>query len=157
MLVAWAVGGPVFGAISDRIGRRKPLYILGCLSAVTAWAIILLLPGLPLPLLVTVLLIAGFTSGCMIISFAFAKESVPTRLAGTVNGVINMGIMLGPTLLQPIVGWMLDRSWHGDLVDGIRTYNIAAYHAGFILMMVWAILSFVLLFFTRETYCRQQR
>ena len=153
MLVAWAVGGPVFGAISDRIGRRKPLYILGCLLAVTAWAIILLLPGLPLPLLVTVLLITGFTSGCMIISFAFAKESVPTRLSGTVNGVINMGIMLGPTLLQPVVGWMLDRNWRGDLLDGIRTYNIAAYHAGFTLMIVWTVLSFGLLFFTRETYC----
>jgi MFS family permease len=125
--------------------------------SVTGWAIILFLPSLPLPLLVIVLLIAGFTSGCMIISFAFAKESVPTRLSGTVNGVINMGIMLGPTLLQPVVGWMLDQSWRGDLVDGIRTYNITAYHAGFTLMIVWAVLSLVLLFFTRETYCRQQR
>ncbi len=157
MLVAWAVGGPIFGGISDRIGRRKPLYILGCMLSVTGWAIILFLPSLPLPLLVIVLLIAGFTSGCMIISFAFAKESVPTRLSGTVNGVINMGIMLGPTLLQPVVGWMLDRSWRGDLVDGIRTYNITAYHAGFTFMIVWAVLSLVLLFFTRETYCRQQR
>ena len=156
MLVAWAVGGPVFGGISDRVGRRKPLYFLGCLLAVTAWAIILFLPGLPLPLLVTVLLIAGFASGCMIISFAFAKESVPTHLSGTVNGVINMGIMMGPTLLQPVVGWMLDRSWRGDLVDGIRIYNIASYRAGFIFMIVWAVLSFILLFFTRETYCRQQ-
>ena len=156
MLVAWAVGGPIFGGISDRIGRRKPLYILGCMLAVTGWAIILFLPSLPLPVLVIVLLIAGFASGCMIISFVFAKESVPTHLSGTVNGVINMGIMLGPTLLQPVVGWMLDRRWNGDLVDGIRTYNIAAYHAGFRLMIAWAILSFVLLFFTRETYGRQQ-
>ena len=157
MLVAWAVGGPLFGGISDRIGRRKPLYILGCMLAVTAWAVILFLPDLPLPLLVIVLLVAGFTSGCMIISFVFAKESVPIHLSGTVNGVTNMGIMLGPTLLQPAVGWMLDRRWSGDLVDGIRIYNMTAYHAGFILMIVWAMLSFGLLFFTRETYCRQQR
>ena len=156
MLVAWAVGGPIFGGISDRIGRRKPLYILGCMLAVTGWTIILFLPSLPLPLLVIALLIAGFASGCMIISFVFAKESVPRHLAGTVNGIINMGIMSGPTLLQPVVGWMLDRSWSGNLVDGIRVYNIAAYHAGFKLMIVWALLSFVLLFFTRETYGRQQ-
>jgi hypothetical protein len=51
---------------------------------------------------------------------------------------------------------MLDRRWNGDLVDGIRVYNIAAYHAGFKLMIVWIILSFVLLFFTKETYGRQQ-
>ena len=121
------------------------------------WAVILFLPDLPFSLLVFVLLIAGLTSGCMIISFAFAKESVPTRLSGTVNGVINMGIMMGPTLLQPVVGWMLDRSWRGDLVDGIRIYNITAYHAGFRLMIAWTRLSFVLLFFTRETNGLQQR
>jgi MFS family permease len=157
MLVAWAVGGPIFGGISDRIGRRKPLYIVGCMLAVIGWAIILFLPGLPLVLLAIVLLIAGFTSGCMIISFVFAKESVPARLSGTVNGVINMGIMLGPTLLQPAVGLMLDRNWTGDILDGIRTYNISAYHTGFMLIIVWIVLSFILLFFTQETYCRQQR
>lgn len=156
MLVAWAVGGPIFGGVSDRIGRRKPLYFLGCTLSVIGWATILFWPDLPIPLLVIVLLVAGFTSGCMIISFAFAKESVPRHLAGTVNGVINMGVMLGPTLLQPAVGWMLDHNWNGDLVDGIRIYNITAYHAGFTLMIVWAMASFVLLFFTRETYGRQQ-
>ena len=71
--------------------------------------------------------------------------------------VSNMGIMLGPTLLQPAVGWMLDRNWNGELVDSMRVYSIAAYHAGFMLMIVWAALSFVLLFFTRETYCRQRK
>jgi MFS family permease len=157
MLVAWAVGGPIFGGISDRIGRRKPLYIVGCMLAVIGWAIILFLPNLPLLLLVIVLLIAGFTSGCMIISFVFAKESVPAHLSGTVNGVINMGIMLGPTLLQPVVGLMLDRNWSGDVVNGIRTYTISAYHTGFTFIILWVVLSFILLFFTRETYCRQQR
>ena len=29
MLIVWAIGGPVFGTVSDRMGRRKPLYILG--------------------------------------------------------------------------------------------------------------------------------
>jgi MFS family permease len=125
--------------------------------SVIGWAVILFWSDLPVPLLVFALLAAGFTSGCMIVSFAFAKESVPGHLAGTVNGVVNMGIMLGPTLLQPAVGWMLDRNWNGELVDGMRVYSIAAYHAGFMLMIVWAALSFVLLFFTRETYCRQRK
>jgi MFS family permease len=156
MLVAWAIGGPVFGGISDRMGRRKSIYFLGFIFSLIGWTVILFLQDLPIALLAIVLLVTGFTSGCMIISFAFAKESVPRHLAGTVNGVTNMGVMLGPTLLQPAVGWMLDRSWNGDLVDGMRVYNIAAYHAGFKLMIIWAILSFVLLFFTRETYCRQQ-
>ena len=66
-----------------------------------------------------------------------------------------MGFMLGPMLLQPAVGWMLDRNWHGDYLDGNKIYSLAAYHAGFILMIGWIVLSFGLLFFTRETYCRR--
>ena len=157
MLVAWAVGGPVFGGISDRIGRRKPLYFCGCTLSLIAWAVTFFVPDPPVSLLVASLLVAGFASGCMIIGFAFAKESVPRRLTGTVNGVINMGVMLGPTLLQPAVGWMLDRNWDGQTVAGMRVYNIEAYQAGFTLMISWAVLSFILLFFTRETYCRQHK
>ena len=155
LLVAWAIGGPIFGGLSDRIGRRKPLYFFGCTLAVTGWAMILFVPALSLPLLTILLVITGFASGCMIISFAFAKESVPAHLAGTVNGVINMGVISGPTLLQPAVGWMLDRNWTGGLFQGIRIYDLAAYRSGFLLMLGWALLSFVLLFFTRETRCRQ--
>jgi MFS family permease len=156
LLVAWAIGGPVFGGLSDRIGRRKLLYFLGCALTVIGWAIILFWPELPIPALVAMLLMTGFTSGCIIISFAFAKESVPAHLAGTVNGVINMGVILGPTLLQPSVGWMLDRNWSGDLVEGVRIYSLTAYHSGFALMIAWALVAFGLLFFTKETYCRQQ-
>jgi MFS family permease len=155
LLVAWAIGGPIFGGLSDRIGRRKPLYFIGCALAVIGWSIILFIPDLPLFLLAALLVITGFASGCMIISFAFAKESVPAHLAGTVNGVINTGVISGPTLLQPAVGWMLDRNWSGDLLRGARIYDLAAYRAGFLLMLVWALLSLALLFFTRETRCRQ--
>jgi MFS family permease len=155
LLVAWAVGGPFFGGLSDRIGRRKPLYFLGCAVAVIGWIFILFIPELPVYLLTILLIITGFASGCMIISFAFAKESVPASLAGTVNGVINMGVISGPTLLQPAVGWLLDRNWTGELLQGIRIYDMAAYRAGFALMLGWALVSLVLLFFTRETRCRQ--
>jgi MFS family permease len=112
-------------------------------------------PNLPFGLLMVLLLTSGFFSGCIIISFAFAKESVPPRLAGTISGVTNMGVILGVTLLQPAIGWMLDRFWRGDTLEGVRVYGLAAYQAGFSLMIVWSALAFILLFFTRETHCRQ--
>ena len=155
LLVAWAVGGPALGAASDRWGLRKPLYLLGNAVALGCWALVVLVPRLPVPVLIAALLVAGFASGGMIIGFAFAKESVPSRLAGTVSGVINMGVMTGPMVLQPAVGWMLDRAWSGAIVDGVRVYEWAAYRAGFSLMLAWAALAVVLVLCTRETSCHQ--
>jgi MFS family permease len=154
LLVAWGVGGPIFGGLSDRIGRRKPLFIAGCSLTVIGWSLILFIPHLTGAVLAILLLITGFTSGCVVISFAFARESVPAHLAGTVIGMTNMGFMLGPTLLQPAVGWMLDRNWTGGWSNGVKIYSLHAYRTGFTLMIVWALLSFGLLLFTRETYCR---
>jgi len=157
LLIAWAIGGPVFGWLSDHLGHRKPLYALGCVFQLAGWSVVLLVPALPLWLLIALLIVAGFFAGNMIIGFAYARESVPTHLSGTLSGVVNMGVMMGPMVLQPAVGWVLDLLWTGQVVDGVRHYSIEAYRSGFLLMLVWLALSTLLIFFTRETHCRQYR
>ena len=154
LLIAWAVGGPVFGWLSDHLGHRKPLYALGCLVILIGWSLLILIPGLPLGILLMLLIVVGFFSGNMIIGFAFAKESAPAHLMGTASGVVNMGVMMGPMLLQPAVGWMLDRSWDGSLTEGVRVYSLEAYQNGFGLLLAWLALAMVLILFTRETHCR---
>jgi MFS family permease len=155
LLVSWALGGPFFGWLSDRLQNRKMLYLVGCGISAIGWGAIVMLKDVSLTLLASVLLVTGFASGSMIVSFAFAKESVPLRLSGTVAGVINMGVMTGPMILQPAVGWVLDRMWQGETVAGVRVYDVSTYRIGFSIMLAWIALSFVLLLFTRETGCRQ--
>jgi MFS family permease len=154
LLVAWALGGPLFGWLSDHFGRRKPLYMAGSVMALAGWVVVVYAGQLPRAALLAMLVIVGLGSGCMIISFAFVKESVPATLTGTATGLINMGVMTGPMLLQPLVGWMLDLGWSGQTMDGIRVYGLAAYRAGFNLMLAWTAMALLLLCFTRETHCR---
>ncbi len=155
LMVAWALGSPFVGGLSERIGRRKPLMLIGQALSAVGWALIFFAPGLPVWLLAALMAATGICSSSFNICWPLAKESVPLRLSGTVSGVINMGIMLGPTLLQPAVGWMLDRRWEGALREGVRVYSLEAFQAGFQLMMGWLLIAVVLLFFTRETSCRQ--
>jgi MFS family permease len=155
LLVAWAAGGPLLGNWSQRLGRRKPLYVITSAFALAGWAAVIYL-DLPLALLVPVLVVIGFSSGSLIIGFAWAKESVPLRLMGTVGGVCNMGPLLGGMLLQPGVGWLLDRGWSGAAIaGGVRVYDAAAWRSGFSLMFLAAVLSFVTLLAVRESHCRQ--
>ena len=155
LLIAWAVGGPVLGALSEKRGRRKSLYFYSLGISLIAWVPVLFMPGCPLWFIIFTLCLAGFGSGAIIIGFAFIKESVPSALAGTVTGVCNMGMEMGPMFLQPAIGWILDRNWTGGLENGVHVYDLSAYHLAFSLMIGLSLLGAVLIPFTRETYCQQ--
>jgi MFS family permease len=155
LMVSWAMGSPFVGGFSDRIGRRKPLMLIGQALAAAGWSLILFVSGLPVWLLALLMVATGVCSASFNICWPLAKESVPLRLSGTISGVINMGIMIGPTILQPGIGWVLDRHWQGEMLAGVRVYSFGAYRAGFALMLGWMLLALMLLFFIRETHCRQ--
>ena len=154
LLIAWAIGGPLLGTLSERLGRRQPLYVWTTAAALAGWLLIIFAP-LPLWLLIVALLFTGLFSGNLIIGFAFAKESVPARLVGTAAGICNMGPLLGGMLLQPAVGWLLDRHWRGATAAGARIYDASAYQAAFSLMAACIVVSLCLLPFARETGGRQ--
>jgi sugar phosphate permease len=155
LLICYAVGAIVLGLVSDRIGLRKPVIVGGAIMATIAWIPILFFPGIPLWLLVMLVILAGLANGSVTIGFAFAKESVPPRFAGTTSGIYNMGSTLGTMILQPAIGWLLDRNWQGGLVGGVRIYDLAAYRSGFALIIALSALAVLASAFTAETHCRQ--
>jgi len=75
--------------------------------------------------------------------------------SGAVTGICNMGYMMGSMILQPLMGWVLDRNWKGGVQNGARIYDTGAYHAAFALIVAWSILTIVLIGITKETSCRQ--
>ena len=155
MLLVWSATSMAWGALSQRIGRRKPIYVAGLAAVLALWSVVVFVPALPRAALVALLMAVSVACGAFIVTFAFAKESVPARLGGTVAGIANMGVMLGGMVMQPAVGFMLDRHWDGTMADGARVYGFAAFQWGFGLMLVWGAASLALLGLTRETYCRQ--
>ncbi|MDR3702275.1 MAG: MFS transporter [Candidatus Sulfopaludibacter sp.] len=154
MIVCWAVASPISGALSDRIGRRKPLYLLGAMGSAAGWIVMFYVNSLPLALFIAVAALTSFASGAVVLGFAYAKESVPVEFLGTISGAINIGNMIGPMLLQPGIGQMLDRNWAGQMTKGVRLYDLQAYRAAFVLVVCWAVASCVLIAVTTETFCR---
>jgi hypothetical protein len=126
----------------------------GLVVTMLLWAIVLFVPGVGGAALVALLIAVGLASGAFILTFAFAKESVPAHLGGTASGIANMGVMLGGMIMQPLVGFILDRHWTGALVEGVRVYDLEAYRWGFAAMLAWGALSAALLRAAKETFCR---
>ena len=154
MIVCWAVASPLAGALSDRIGRRKPIYLGGALVAVCGWSTLFYVDALPLAAFIAVAALTSIGTGAVVLGFAYAKESVPARFLGTVSGTTNIGNMIGPMLLQPAIGQVLERNWSGQMANGARVYDLHAYHAAFALVIGWQLLSCLLMAATRETFCR---
>ena len=154
MIVCWAVASPLAGALSDKIGRRKPIYLSGAVAAAAGWIAMLYLNVLSLPAFIAVAAITSLASGAVVLGFAYAKESVPVQFLGTISGAINIGNMIGPMLLQPAIGRRLEQNWSGQLANGARLYDLHAYHAAFLLIVAWSAASCLLILATSETFCK---
>src|SRR5439155_540643 len=109
---------------------------------------------LALPVFPVVAAVTSFACGAVVLGFAFARESVPVQLLGTISGAINVGNMLGPTILQPAIGRVLDQRWAGALNNGVRVYSVEAFQAGFAMIVAWSVLTCLLIACARETRCR---
>ena len=153
MIVGWAVGSPIAGALSDRMGRRKPIYIGGALVSAAGWATLFYTDGLPLAAFVVVAAVTSLACGAVVLGFAYGKESVPVQFLGTISGAINIGNMIGPMLLQPAIGQVLEKHWAGRMAGGVRVYGVPGFQAAFLLIVGWAALSCLLISATRETFC----
>jgi len=155
LLISCALGAPVLGALSEKTGRRKPIYFFALCISLVGWIPILFLQNIPLWLLIVLFSIVGFAAGSIVIGMAFVKESVPLALAGTVSGISNMGMEMGPMIVQPAIGMVLDLKWDGLLENGIRIYDLNAYHVAFCAILGLSILGTLLIIFAKETFCRQ--
>lgn len=71
MVLAYGVGSFIWGAIADKIGRRKQLLLIGTLALVFSMA---LMPFLSLIPFVIVVFMQILMAGCVRISFALASE-----------------------------------------------------------------------------------
>jgi MFS family permease len=155
MLVAWAIGSPVSGALSDRLRRRKRPILVGGSVAALFWGVLIYVPGLPYWVLIALMIGLGFASGVVVIGFAFSKESAPPALAGTASGVANMGNMLGGMAMQPMIGLLLDLYWDGKMAGDVRVYGFSTYSLAFSLMLAWLIAGVIAFAFARETHAKQ--
>ena len=151
MLLAFSFGCPVFGGISDKLKKRKPVYLLGALVTAGGWLTLIYADGLSQSAFTLVAAITGFFTGAFIIGFAWGRESAPAQYMGTMTASTNMGNMLGVVLLQPGIGWMLDQNWDGKLVNGAHVYSVSAWHSGMALLAGWSVLSVLMVAMTTET------
>ncbi len=150
MLAGFALGAFFIGTLSDRIGKRKPVMIGGALLYCLCW--LPMLSGMALGGAAGYLLflLMGLSAPCFTLSWACAKEVNPPALSGMATSVVNVGAFLGTAIMQPAVGWAIDRAHAGSSA----ALGMADYRVGMSILVGFALLGLVATFFVRETHCR---
>lgn len=154
VFIGWAIASPLWGIFSNRIGRRKPTLYIGSFGALITSLLFIFAPittGWKMQLL---LLAFGIFSSGFLPAFAVAKELCNKRYVATGLSFMNMINMVGIALAQPIIGFILDRMWQGEIIHHVRVYPLGAYHVALALLPIGIFISLLILPSVKETYCR---
>jgi len=126
IFVGWAFGGPLIGIYSDKIQKKKQIFLIATLIALCFMSLIIYVK-LSIFLLCTFLFLVGFMSSTQLLNFSYAIDVNPIEVKGTAAAFTNCIVVIGTATLQPFVGYLLDLNWTGAMEGGIRTYSSYAY------------------------------
>jgi MFS family permease len=143
--VGWIIGCPLLGALSDRIGRRKPVIIGAAvvLMACLAWVLYGPLDLLP-PYVIG--LVTGVASGAAMLPYTVIKEANPPQFGGTATGVVNFLNFTFSALLGPVFGGMLERA-----SSGAAERELVHYQTTFLPLLFGVAIAIVLTLLLQET------
>ncbi len=152
--LGFALGSALWGRISDALGKRKPVALTASGLHVLGWLVWISVDSLPLPATYALCAVMGLASAGFTLSWASAKEVNPPQLSGMATSVVNVGVFFGPAILQPMTGWLMERTWDGRIENGVRIYSATEWHNGLLLLTAAAIVGWTATLFVRETGCR---
>jgi MFS family permease len=154
IFIGFAIGAPVFGWLSDRIGQRRIVMFWGTALALVAISMVIYLPGASAPLLAFLLLSFGFLISSFLLCFTMIREISLPLLAATAIGFMNAFDALLGAFSDPLTGKFLDLQWNGALVEGVRVFSATAYRIAFLTLPIYLAISLITLMKIKETYCK---
>jgi MFS family permease len=154
VFLGWAIGSPTWGWFSDYLQLRRQPIIYASVVSLVLMGLLFYVNDLSLIAIYLILLCLGLSTSVQILVFSICREVSHIRITGTAVSLTNAFVMLGGSLLQPIIGKLLDLQWTGEMVDGARVYSTAAYQLALSVMPVSVILTLIIMLFVRETHCK---
>ncbi len=156
IFIGWAIGSPVIGWLSDYLKRRKAVMVLSALCSLLFLMILLYMPGLAFYDAMGIAFLYGVSNVGVSIGYAVACDINSKRLAGISLGFTNMASIGIGAALQPVIGYILDKEWHGTYQAGTRLYTSHDLHMAMLVLPAILIICLICGFFLKETLHRKK-
>ncbi len=155
VFLGWGIGGPLCGAWSDALKRRKPFMYGSALLSMLFLMLVLYVRFDHLSVLSVLLFLYGVANSGLVMAYALSGEINPQPVAGVSIAFANMASIVLAPVLQTLAGWLLDTHWDGVMAHGVRMYSVHAYHVSTYVLPVTLLLAFVVAFWVKETHCQR--
>lgn len=156
IFIGWAIGAPLVGYLSDRIGARKPVMVAGALLSTVSFLAVIQFPSLPLTVISMLIFFHGIAASTMVLGFAAVREHNPAQMSSTAMGLVNVAVVGSGALFQPLIGFLLDLQWDGDIVAGVRIYAAEAYRSAFLVLTATGGAGLAATLLMKESFGRQR-
>ena len=150
MFFGWVVGSPLSGVLTNIFNSYKKILWVSSTGALVIMLAILYIPSLPIFALSALIFLFGVFSSFFLPSFTLMHDLHSSMCSGAALGFMNTANMIGGALGQPLIGVLLDATWDGTLVNGVRIYSVANYQYSLSCLPVMILLSLVLIPFIQE-------
>lgn len=112
LLLGAGLSCPIFGHLSMYFSKRKPLIHFSCLFSAFLLLVTLYLPIANGLLVGFLLFTIGLCCGAYMLAFSISNELAPAESLSTCTGFTNTLAMTSAPLLQPLIGFLLDKVCH---------------------------------------------
>lgn len=146
IFIGMMIGCPLVGAISDRIGLRKPPVLFGGIATLIMVLIIMFTPSLPAWMMIGQFLLLGLAASWQVIGYTVIAESNPHKLTGVATSLGSILVVSGGTLI-PLFGYLLN-------FTGSTLYTATDFTRAHSMMVVGLIIAIIVAILTKETHCR---
>ena len=142
------IGSPIFGYLSDHMGKRTPLMRYGAVITLALFVWLIYMPQHSYPVLLGIFLAIGFFTSSQVLSYPLVAESNPAQLLGAAQGLNSMLIMLSG-VFQPVFGAIL-RFHNLQHFTGLQQIPSHSYQNAMLMFILACLVSFVLAAIARE-------
>lgn len=151
--IAWigsGVGSILIGMLSSYLQRRKLCILLSAALGIVVFPFITVFDIQNLTVMSALLFLFGIATAGQALSFAMIDDHNRTAVLGTASGFNNTIIMIGPMLIDPLVGALLRFNWDGAMRDGIPYYSVNDFQFAFIVIPILFVAALIVGLFYRE-------